>query len=158
MSGSEIPALVLAPSVDAERRRRYAYVPMAEVDALIAHLGRRVRPLRAAVENADRLADAGERVGYASAYWTLRRAVGEFLAEEPPELRPLGVGSLNPNATFSDDPATRRAHNTAECPGCHPSGGETYRRGESIRQKADGSLTCLWCGRITAPAETDDVT
>lgn len=44
-----------------------------------------------------------------------------------------------------------------ECPGCHPSGGERYRRGEDIRQKEDGSLICLACGRVVSSPENDDV-
>ena len=44
-----------------------------------------------------------------------------------------------------------------ECPSCHPSGGDRYRRGEDIRQKEDGSLTCLACGRVVSSPESADV-
>jgi len=59
-----------------------AFVPMSEVDAMVAHLGRRIAPLRAALEETDGLAAAGERVGYESAYRILRRAVAEFLVSD----------------------------------------------------------------------------
>lgn len=44
-----------------------------------------------------------------------------------------------------------------ECPSCHPSGGERYRRGEDIRQQGDGSLICLACGRVVSSPESNDV-
>jgi len=39
-----------------------------------------------------------------------------------------------------------------ECPGCHPSGGDRYRDGEDIRQKPNGDLVCIACGRVTSEA------
>lgn len=43
-----------------------------------------------------------------------------------------------------------------ECPACHPSGGDRYRRGEDIHQLANGDLVCTACGRVTSKAS--DVT
>lgn len=39
-----------------------------------------------------------------------------------------------------------------ECPGCHASGGDRYRRGADIRQVANGDLVCIACGRVTSEA------
>lgn len=91
-----------------------AYVPIEEVDAVMAFFGRKIGHLRTALKETDQLARAGEAVGYESSYRILRRAVAEVL-EEP-------------------------------CPGCD-------RRGQSIRQQADGALVCLLCGRTVVTAE-----
>lgn len=56
------------------------------------------------------------------------------------------------------DPNTLDHCPRRECRGCHPSGGELYRRGETIRQQTNGDLVCTICGRVTAPAEASDVT
>lgn len=61
-----------------------AYVPMAEVDAIVAFFGRKVGHLRVALAETDQLARAGETVGYESSYRILRRAVAEVLEEPCP--------------------------------------------------------------------------
>jgi len=98
-----------------------AMYPQAEVDAMIAHVGRRIGRLREVLDEADQLARAGEQMGYESAFRTLRGGVLELLV--------------------------------LDCPGCHESGGDRFRRGEDIRQRANGDLVCTACGRVTAPAE-----
>jgi len=66
-------------------------MPMAEVDAMVALWGRRIGPLRYALEETDALAAAGERVGYESAYRILRRAVAQFLVEPDVPSPPFGT-------------------------------------------------------------------
>lgn len=56
-----------------------AVYTQAEVDAMIAFVGRKVGQLRAGVDESDALAAAGERVGYESSYRVLRRAVAQML-------------------------------------------------------------------------------
>lgn len=51
----------------------------AEVDAMIAFVGRKVDELREVLDEAEALAAAGERVGYESAYRILRRGVRRML-------------------------------------------------------------------------------
>lgn len=52
---------------------------VAEVDAMLAFIGRKVGQLREILGESDALAAAGERVGYESAYRILRRGVAQML-------------------------------------------------------------------------------